>query len=210
MIDPADGGFLDQVLRNMPSERDQSLLPRSCDRYAEAVHFLQLVKGVEPIPTNVRRANWYAGAHVAAVSGLSELVKIDVQHLGRKDQKQLPLVRERFLTTDSSDPLERDPIGVNRAYVELRTLHVHFGEPIVVAEARRLVVDAGVSQEEIRTRWYLRPLRPPAVGAFKTPQLTPKEREQFNDYSACRAFEQIAGQQLMTLGIALRETCEAL
>jgi hypothetical protein len=208
--DPADQGFWELAERHSPSEAERSLLPLTCDRWEEAFHFLGLVRSLQPGDSEIQRANWYAGAHIGAVVGLRECVEKDFKAVEKQGWKRSSLHRETYLTTDNIDPLDRDPLGVNRAYYDLRTLYVHFGEPLLTADRRTLVVDMVRQDAEVPVRWFLRSLKDPSVGEFRDPRLTVDERDRFNEHCRTRTFVSLASQQLSVLAKALEDTYEAM
>src|SRR5262245_43700814 len=55
----------------------QERLPAACDRFEEARHFLWLTVNLPADGDHLARANWYAGAHIAAVIGIQDAAKAD-------------------------------------------------------------------------------------------------------------------------------------
>lgn len=199
------------------SEPARQELPRSSDRYEEAKHFLELVIALEPHQANLAQANWYAGAYMAAVVGIDDALQADFSAKKRKGWRRSSLGQEAFAKTDDPDPLKRDPLGFNRAFREFRHLRMHYGESIVVAQARVLqedMVEANwdeqLAERVAPTRWFLRKLVRPVNSPDFKPALKETERKAFNDYCEGRTFAANASQHLFVLGGALEETAGKL
>jgi hypothetical protein len=197
------------------------LLPSVCDRFEEAKHFLLLTSDLAADIANVQRANWYAGAHISAVIAIDDAVKADYGR-GRKRLQDSALKREFYLRPGSEIAEDRDPVGINRAYRELRNLRVHYGERVVEPHARLTAVDlpsqpAEPPPPEPPPRWFLRPLERPAVDhldahssqARKEPLLSPEQRARFNEFIRMRPFSRVAAQHLYVLGRSILEDYES-
>jgi hypothetical protein len=186
------------------------VLPAVCDRFLEAKHFLTLSAELPVERVNVERANWYVGAHLSAVISIEDAAAVDNRRRGRSDQDSV-LRREFFLRTDDALAGKRDPVGINRAYRELRNLRIHHGEPVVEMAARALLLDLPSQAQNLRPRWYLRPLAGASVTGLnlhatksgRRPLLSAEERERFNDFIHSRPFTRVATQHLYILGRAI-------
>lgn len=183
-------------------------LPRTADRFAEAKHFLRFVIDLEPSAPHLSLANWYTGAHMTAVIGIREAAKEDCST--RSDAfKGLPIAQEFFLKPDDSDALQRDQVGINRAYREYRHLRTHFGYSIVCLESRTLLQDVA-DQVESRPRWFLFSLEYQELAKLERPQLTLEQRQLFIEFAKHKAFVEIAAHHLYIVGRALTESAEIL
>jgi hypothetical protein len=188
-------GFWEQ-LQNLRFPKDvNDVLPLAYDRFLEAKHFLTLVLGLEPTEENVQKANWYVGAYLAATISIRDGAREDYRRLAKSGFNNSPLGREFYLSSNAEDPVERDPVGINRAYRELRNLRTHFGVALISVDTRVLKEDifaAHGSPTSGRPRWFFLPLEGPAVGRLTDPQLSPERRAHFNEYCRSRTLSAIA------------------
>jgi hypothetical protein len=181
-------------------------LPRATDRFAEAKHFLRLVIELEPRDLHLSLANWYSGAHMVAVIGIGDAVKTDCR-VRDHPFGGLPIAKEFYLSPGTSKASQRDQVGMNRAYREYRDLRTHFGFSIVCLDSRTLLQDVG-GRAKSRPRWFLSPLESHKLGELKNPQLTPEQRQQFNEFAKHKAFVEIAAHHLYIVGCTLQESAQ--
>jgi hypothetical protein len=189
------------------------LLPSVRDRFEEAKHLLRLTTDLKADPVNVQRANWYAGAHMTAVISIYDAVKADYVRRG-EDPERSALRQEFYLEPGAKEFEKRDPVGINRAYRELRHLRVHHGEGVVELQARFIVADIPPEREEPPVRWFLRSLEEPATRLLDKrggrPLLLPGERADFDEFTRTRTFSRVASQHLYVLGLTILEECQSI
>ena len=209
-------GWLEQLQGvHFPLEATE-LLPSTCDRFEEARHFLWLTANLPAESKNLQRGNWYAGFHISATIGIRDALQADY---GRRNEqyKRSVLYREFFLRPDAENAEDRDPVGINRAYRELRNLRVHYAAPVIELGRRPVLADVGalVAGADVPTRWFLCALEGPSLRqldqqSVKTggkPLLTEEQRAVFNEFIRSRSFARVAAQHLNFLGITILEDC---
>lgn len=212
----ADHGFWETVQQVEFSPDIQGKMPRTCGRYYEARHFLQLTRDLPPIAESTSRANWYMAAHLSAVVDLREAGEADFRTLKRGSFNQTPLFREIYLRASDPDASQRDPRAINRNYKLLRNLRVHRSVNVVALENRILEydLDAGTSAPD---RWFFKRITPEEHKRITEDQdnrdrdlVTPYELERFNTYNEHRTAIAVAAQLLGVLSKVIEETATRL
>ena len=138
------------------------LLPRTLDRFREAEHLLALIMSMEAVPDNEPLASWYAGAHLTASIGMDEAAEYYYMTLGEKLYRGPALAKEFWLAPDAPTWEEHDPVGVARAYREMRIGRTHYGRSVVFVDSPVLDMDlvrGDKSPPQGRGRWFLVPSR---------------------------------------------------
>src|SRR5205814_3306494 len=93
-------GFWNPVNELVFSAITERTMSRTCDRFNEARHFIQLIRALPPVDGSVDRANWYMGAHLNAVIGIRDAGKIDYKDARRGSFKFTSLSKEFYLRSD--------------------------------------------------------------------------------------------------------------
>jgi hypothetical protein len=187
--------------------------PYAYDRFIEAMHFIELVNRLEPSESNLSQANWYGGAHLEATVGVREAAQADFRARGLPKFKYSSVAREFFLSPDADVSVDRDPVGVNRAYRELRNLRTHFGTSVLRFDNPILAEDLFSTAGQAcvgRWRWFFALLTAPSVEHLKEPMLSSEQRDRFNSHVRLCPFPAVASQHLYILGRALLDTWKEL
>jgi hypothetical protein len=208
----ASGGFWEELNKLQFPEEGSVLLPITCDRFFEAKHFLSLAIGLGPSKENLEKANWYAGAYISATIAIRDGARVDFSRSGRHDFESSPLAREFYLTLDAEDPSVRDPVGINRAFRELRNLRVHFGISLVCVDTRLLEYDLANRRKDLpesgAPRWFLLSIEEPSAARLEKPHLSPKHRAIFNEWIRTRSLARVGAHHLWFLGLLIIETAK--
>jgi hypothetical protein len=192
-------------------------IPRTCKRFYEARHFIELLSRLPVVEDSVDQANWYVGAHLSAVIALRDAGQADFESAKRRESfKFTPLSREFFLESDTSDAFERDPMAINRNYKLLRNERVHRSVDVVALEERVLGVDVSIRQPACK-RWFFRRVTPAEHDRIsRDPKnhaqdlVTPLELEQFNNYNEKRTLIAVAAQHLVVFHGIIEQTAQRL
>ncbi|MDA8040360.1 MAG: hypothetical protein M0Z69_14665 [Actinomycetota bacterium] len=199
-------GFWDHLRRTSTPPDAAQLFPLTSDRFAEAEHFLCLLRELQPSANEVNRANWYAGAYLTAVVSIFDVARSD------NISEDTPLLRERGAKND--EPEDGDPYRVNQVLRELRNIRLHLGEPIIEPKREMLPVDIMRTLESLTNdaplRWFLHPPDDLALGSLKSPLLSPAERTRFHDRFYRVPFVSLMSQHLYVLKRSFIETYNQL
>lgn len=217
-IQHADCGFWKSVSRHVFPPAVISKLPRACDRFYEARHFVQLLRDLRPIEESFAQANWYIGAHLTAVIAIRDAGEADYRSVKSGSFYQTPLSREFYLNTDDPDASERDPMAINRNYKLLRNERVHRSRAVVCLEERVIAEDISL-QTPARKRWFFYRITPDEHSAIRAdlvaktldPNLVmPLALDRFNEYNEKRTLLAVAAQHLYALRGIIEKTAARL
>jgi hypothetical protein len=214
-IQHVDHGFWDRVSDVAFPAEVESKMPRTCDRFYEALHFIRLIRDLPPLDDSVPRANWYMGAHLVATIAIRDAGEADFKSAKSGSFKFMPLAREFFLGSEIPDCTgDRDPVAINRNYRLLRNLRVHSAVNVIALEERILEYEL-YAGTPARKRWFFHRITPEEHTMITQEDrnhnrdselVTPSELELFNNYSEKRTVIAVAAQHLLTLSRVIEET----
>ncbi len=208
-------GFLEQVTNFNFAGEVKKFLPATLDRFLEACFFAHLAVNVDAKSSSFDEVNWCTSAHLAAMVSIRDAARTDFKNIGKESKfEESVIAKEFFLSTDSANRADCDPLGINRAFRNLRNLRVHYSISLVVLEPHVLLADIGADKQGI-FRWFLRPLDPVEQKWLtahknkqgnKEPLLKATEITRFNEWLLHKTLGATLYQHLLVLAGAINST----
>lgn len=208
-------GFSELVTHFKFADEVKKFLPNTLDRFSEARFFAHLAANIDAEISFSQEITWLTGAYLAAMVSIRDAAHIDFKKIDKVSKfDESDIAKEFFLPTNSANRLDCDPLGINRAFRNLRNLRVHYSIPLVVLEPCVLLVDVGADKRDI-FRWFLRPLDPVeqtwlSRGGKNGPLLETNEITRFNEWLIHKTLSASLYQHLLILAVAINSTALSL
>ncbi len=198
-------GFYGMLQRTEIDSSVRQLLPSACDRFEEALFFVQLLMSLEVCEANQDAANWCLGAHLVAFIGINDAAEHDFDVIGR-NYKESSIKKEFGLKSSDADPFLRDPVAIYKIYRDLRNIRTHFGERLLEVSTVMQLADVGTDAG--LPRWYLRQLKTLNFEQLRTP-ISEFEIHKIAEFYK-RPLVAILCQSLYVMARAINESAAAL